>query len=238
MQKMKPEFVGRKLLGLCVALAVLPLAKAETGTRAASEGACRSIRRPHEVVPGLVLVEAEDFDDYGRWRLDTQFVHKMGSAYLIAPGVGSPIGSARTTVDLPRAGRWRVWVRTNDWLPTFSPGRFSVLVGGRRSRELGASKREGWSWELAAEFDLEAGPIQLSLDDLSGAFARCDAVLLTTDLSYRPPDVVYTNASPSAVVDGVSRAVGNEAHAWARRQGCRSGCGLTFSNLSWREKSA
>ena len=190
MRDMKLKLVSKKLLFLCVVLAVLPVAKAGTGARTASDGACRSIRRPHEVVPGFVFVEAEDFEDYGRWRLDTQFVHKMGSAYLIAPGVGSPIGPARTTVDLPRAGRWRTWVRTKDWLPAFSPGRFALSVGGRRSRELGASKREGWSWELAAEFDLEAGSHQLSLDDLSGAFARCDAVLLTTDLSYRPPDEV------------------------------------------------
>ncbi|MBR4937554.1 MAG: hypothetical protein IKZ22_01615, partial [Kiritimatiellae bacterium] len=45
------------------------------------------------------------FADYGDWRIDTQFVHKMGSAYLLAVGVGKPIGAASTEVDIPRAGK-------------------------------------------------------------------------------------------------------------------------------------
>ena len=124
-----------------------------------------------------VWIEAESFSDYGKWRLDTQFTHKMGSAYLIAPGVCEPIGSASTTVNLPRKGLWRVWVRTKDWLPEFSPGKFAVTVGGRQSPVLGATRKKGWQWECAGDFSLEAGPVKLSLDDLSGAFARCDALL-------------------------------------------------------------
>ena len=141
----------------------------------------------HEHVKGFLWIEAEGFADYGNWRLDTQFTHKMGSAYLIAPGVLKPIGEVRTKVAVPRAGTWRVWVRTKDWLPEFSPGRFTVAVGGKRGAVLGASKREGWIWEKAGDFSLAAGETDLALVDLSGAFARCDAVLLTTDLAYEPP---------------------------------------------------
>ena len=35
---------------------------------------------------GIYWVEAENFDDYGGWLLDTQFAHKMGSGYLLARG--------------------------------------------------------------------------------------------------------------------------------------------------------
>lgn len=173
--------------GLCAAI-VASDARADVECSLPGSRACPRAERSREHVPGFVFVEAEDFDDYGRWRLDTQFVHKMGSAYLIAPGVGSSIGSARTTINLPRAGRWRVWVRTKDWLPDFSPGAFSLSIGGQSGNVLGVSKREGWVWEQAAEMDLEKGPLQLSLDDRSGAFARCDAILLTTDLTYTPPE--------------------------------------------------
>ena len=39
---------------------------------------------------GIYWVETENFADYGGWLLDTQFAHKMGSGYLLAPGVGKP----------------------------------------------------------------------------------------------------------------------------------------------------
>ena len=143
---------------------------------------------PVEHEPGYLWVEAESFADYGEWRLDTQFTHKMGSAYLIAPGVCKPIGSAKTTLAVPRAGTWHAWVRTKDWLPEFSPGRFALAVNGQRSGPLGASKKDGWRWERAGAFALPKGDVAVSLDDLSGAFARCDAVLFTTDAAYVPPD--------------------------------------------------
>mgnify|MGYP003331355192 CR=1 FL=1 len=34
------------------------------------------------------------------------------------------------SVEMPRAGTWRVWARTKDWLPEFSPGAFTLVVGG------------------------------------------------------------------------------------------------------------
>lgn len=145
-------------------------------------------RAPGSAVPGFLLVEAEDFTDYGGWRLDTQFTHKMGSAYLIASSVGRPVRPASTSVNVPSPGVWRVWARTKDWLPEYSPGVFSVVVGGRESSRLGISGREGWRWERCGDFMLAAGDMRLELKDISGYFGRCDAVLLTKDLSYVPPD--------------------------------------------------
>ncbi|MGN0847748.1 MAG: FAD-dependent oxidoreductase [Kiritimatiellia bacterium] len=145
------------------------------------------VESPKEHVPGFLWLEAEGFADYGDWRLDTQFTHKMGSAYLIAPGVGRPLaGDARTTLAIPRAGTWRAWVRTKDWLPEFSPGVFTLCVNGAAGKRLGAAKREGWGWELAGEWKLPAGSVEVALKDLSGAFARCDAILFTTDAAYTP----------------------------------------------------
>ncbi len=142
---------------------------------------------PTEHVKGFLWLEAEGFAQYGDWRLDTQFTHKMGSAYLLAPGVGKPLtGDARTTLAMPRAGMWRAWVRTKDWLPEFSPGTFTLAVNGIRGKTLGASKRTGWGWELAGEWQLPAGMVDVALTDLSGAFARCDAILFTTDAAFTP----------------------------------------------------
>ena len=150
---------------------------------------CRApVERAKEHVKGLLLLEAEGFADYGKWRLDTQFVHKMGSAFLIAAGVGNPVESASTKVEIPRAGRWTVWTRCNDWRPPHSPGRFAVLVGGREGKVLGASGVKGWRWERSGALDLAAGEIEVKLVDKAGYFARCDAVLLSEDGGYVPPD--------------------------------------------------
>ena len=162
---------------------------------------------PVEHEKGFLWLEAEAFADYGDWRLDTQFTHKMGSAYLIAPGVGKPIGSAKTTLSVPRAGMWRAWVRTKDWLPEFSPGRFALTVNGRQSDPLGASKKDGWRWEKAGVFDLPQGVANVSLDDLSGAFARCDAILFTTDATYVPPDEASALAAARVRFAGEADAV-------------------------------
>ena len=134
-----------------------------------------------EVVKGFVWLEAEAFADYGGWEIDTQFVHKLGSAYLLTKGVLKPLAPAKTEVAIPSSGKWRAWVRTKDWLPEYSPGKFALEVDGKRSGTLGASKKGGWRWENAGDFTLGAGRTTIALVDLAGGFARCDAVLLTTN---------------------------------------------------------
>ncbi len=148
----------------------------------------RPPERPKEVVPGFIWIETEEFEDYGGWVLDTQFVHLMGSPYLIAAGAGRPVEDATTRIRIPKAGRWRLWVRCRNWLKDYSPGRFRVIVGGRPSKVLGAAPVERWTWELAGEFDLPEGEVELKLRDLTGYYGRCDALLLTLDEGYRSPE--------------------------------------------------
>ena len=137
-----------------------------------------------EHVSGVYWIEAENFADYGGWLLDTQFAHKMGSGYLLAPGVGKPVAAAETKVTVGTAGRYRVLVRTKDWVPAHHPGRFALEIGGRRLEKVfGASGRD-WSWEEGGTVQLAAGPVGLKLVDLSGSYARCDAIVLTRDPSF------------------------------------------------------
>lgn len=180
------------LLGGAVALATVSWAQTDAVVPGSLEDLARFRKPPVEnkmVVDGFLWVEAEDFADYGEWRIDTQFVHKMGSAYLLAGGVCQPIKDATTEVQLPQAGTYRVWARTRNWLKDFAPGKFAVSINGKRSEKvLGAGKPEVWAWEAAGDFALEKGPVKLALVDLTGAFARCDALLLTRDLAYVPPE--------------------------------------------------
>jgi hypothetical protein len=63
-----------------------------------------------------ILVEAEMFREHGGWVVDPQFMDQMGSPYLLAHGLGRAVADAETSVRIPRAGSYRLWVRTMDWV--------------------------------------------------------------------------------------------------------------------------
>src|SRR3954466_16362499 len=85
-----------------------------------------ALARP--VAAQTVLVEAESFTEPGGWSLDTQFIHIMGSPYLLAHGPGEPVKDATTTVKFPATGSYKVFVRTKDWVAQWkapgTPGKF------------------------------------------------------------------------------------------------------------------
>ena len=51
-----------------------------------------------------ILVETESFSDHGGWKLDTQFIREMGSPYLLAHGLGTPVQDASTTIEVKEGG--------------------------------------------------------------------------------------------------------------------------------------
>jgi hypothetical protein len=81
-----------------------------------------------------LLVEAEGFRNHGGWSLDTQFIRNMGSPYLLAHGLGKPVEDATTLIKVPKAGKYKVFARTKDWVArwkaTGEPGRLQILIGG------------------------------------------------------------------------------------------------------------
>ena len=167
------------------------------GFRAPAKAAAEQVR-------GYLWLEAEEFSDYGTWIIDTQFVGKMGSAYLLGAGVTGTCANASTSLTVPRAGLWHAWVRTRDWIPEYHPGRFALEIGGRRSSELGNSGKKGWCWQRAGAYELAAGGTEVRLVDLTGWFARCDAVLLTTDADYVPPDEAKANEEARIRFSGIA----------------------------------
>lgn len=157
------------------------------------------------VQDGFLWIDAEDFTDYGGWSLDTQFVHLMGSAYLIAAGVGKPVADATVQVDIPRAGSWKLWVRSRNWLKDHSPGQFRVRVGDKSTETVfGAAPSDEWQWEDGGDFDLPAGRATLALQDLTGYYGRCDALILTTDKTYTPPDDLASVRQERSRLTGIS----------------------------------
>lgn len=134
-----------------------------------------------------ILLEAEQFDDWGGWLLDSQFEAQMGSAYLLAHGLGEPVEDAVTTADIGKAGTYGVWVRAKDWVPGYHPGRFQVFVDGTAMPvQLGANDSD-WGWQKAGEVELAAERVEVRLHDLTGFDGRCDAVYLAP-VGAEPPE--------------------------------------------------
>lgn len=126
-----------------------------------------------------LFVETEQFQDYGGWTLESQFLDEMGSAYLLAHGIGVPVADASTSVTIPEAGEYRIWARTKDWVPDAHPGTFQIQINDVPIPKVFGASGKGWSWELAEHVQLPKGEIKLSLHDLTGFEGRCDAIYIT-----------------------------------------------------------
>jgi len=139
-----------------------------------------------------VLVEAESFSDLGGWSNDQQFMDQMGSPFLLAHGLGEPVEDAKTTVELPSKGKYRIWVRTRDWVAQWkvpgTPGKFRVLINGKAAKATFGTEGAKWHWQDGGIVEIRHKKIELSLDDLTGFEGRCDAILLSADTNLIPPD--------------------------------------------------
>ena len=145
------------------------------------------------MTPGdTLLLEAEAFSDIGGWDLDQQAMDVMGSPYLLAHGLGVPVRDATTVARVPEAGKYRVWVRTRDWVAPWkapgAPGRFQVLLDGKPLSATFGTEGADWHWQDGGTVDLPVGETKVALHDLTGFEGRCDALVLSRDLAFRPPN--------------------------------------------------
>lgn len=139
-----------------------------------------------------VLIEAEQFENRGGWVCDPQFMDQMGSPFLLAHGLGVPVADAITRVRLPHPGNYRLWVRTRDWVATWkapgAPGRFSLLVDGKPTESVFGTEGADWHWQDGGTVTLEKAEFTLALHDLTGFEGRCDAIVLSDEEGFRPPE--------------------------------------------------
>lgn len=138
-----------------------------------------------------VFVEAESFDEHGGWKLDTQFIQSMGSPYLLAHGLGRKVEDATTQLEIPTAGKYRVWVRTYDWVARWeaspAPGKFSLSIAGSELPVMFGTQGKTWGWQDGGEVELDQGACELRLIDKTGFNGRCDCIYLTSELNATPP---------------------------------------------------
>lgn len=153
------------------------------------------------IVPGLssckppvnhIFLEAESFSDNGGWVIDQQSFDIMGSSYLLAHGLGVPVRDAQTIISVPSDGNYMVWVRTRDWVAPWNvigaPGRFQLLIDNVPLDTVFGTEGKLWHWQNGGMVSLKEGESDLRLHDLTGFEGRCDAIILTTDHKFVPPD--------------------------------------------------
>ena len=139
----------------------------------------------------MIWVEAQSFADKGGWVVDQQFMDQMGAPYLMARGMGVPCKDATTSVKVPKRGKYRVWIRANNWNAQWSSeaaGPFMCMVDGKPLGNMFGRGAEGWLWEDGGVVSIEQHEIQLALRDLTGFNGRCDAILFSKDLDFVPPN--------------------------------------------------
>ena len=139
--------------------------------------------RPEPVIS--LGIEAEQFQFPGNWTVVEEPQTSGGKCLKSGPNAAAL--PAATAVEIPRAGRYYLWVRSKDF-PDDNPGtrKFTVTVGAQKSADVfGKSGKAGFTWERGGVFELREGPVLLAIHALT-QFARCDAVLLTTDASFTP----------------------------------------------------
>ena len=139
-----------------------------------------------------IMLLATRFDNLGDWTVEQQFVLQMGSSYLLAHGIGTPLAKdASTKFTVVSPGKYTLWVRTKNWTAFWSegktPGIFQVVVDHKAdASEFGTGKagatpseRASWYWQKGGEYDLHEGTHEISVHDLTGLDGRVDAILLT-----------------------------------------------------------
>ncbi|HZH71661.1 MAG TPA: hypothetical protein VFD91_04145, partial [Mariniphaga sp.] len=139
-----------------------------------------------------IFIEAENMDERGGWVIDQQSMDQMGSPYLMAHGLGVPVEDAVKQITIPKSGRYNIWVRTRNWCAPWgaedAPGKFQLLINQKSVSPIFGTTGAEWHWQNGGTIELDKGKCKLAIHDLTGFNGRCDAIILTSDLQFIPPD--------------------------------------------------
>jgi len=138
----------------------------------------------------LLLVETESFSNKGGWVIDQQSMDVMGSPFLMAHGMGIPVKDAETSITFKKTGTYRVFVRTRNWTALWSstdaPGKFQLSINKQLLPTVFGTNGDEWAWQDGGVVTISDKTTTLSLKDLTGFNGRCDAILFSSDLAYKP----------------------------------------------------
>lgn len=147
-------------------------------------------------------IEAEDFVYSNNWVIerDVEQTKILKGFTSSSPDRGPAELTARTDIVVDKPGHYKLWVRSRDFDTQQGRRKFKVLVNGEESvQEFGTHGVNGYAWQSGGTFILSQGINTLNLFDLSQYHARCDRILLTTDMDFVPELLGgFANAEHSA----------------------------------------
>lgn len=149
------------------------------------------------------LLDAELLEMRGGWQRHEEKEPAGAKGFLVASADPSKAPAAGA-VEIPHAGKWRVWVRTKDFAQD-RPGTrlFTIRLGGavlgKKFGGHGLAGDQGWAWEDGGVSELTAGPLLVGLGEARIA-ARCESILFTDNLGYTPEGVSWKLAKEKAKV--------------------------------------
>ncbi len=139
-----------------------------------------------------IWIEAESVESLGGWLVDSQSMEEIGSAYIMAHGMGTPVADAERSFKVKEDGTYHVWARTRDWTAVWKrgtpAGQFKLIINGLELPEVLGTNGVEWSWQKAGIVTLEKGTSKIAFHDLTGFNGRCDAVYLSNDPNDIPPE--------------------------------------------------
>ena len=153
-----------------------------------------------------IWIDTIDFENYGEWKAETQFVREMGQPYLIANNVpGVPVADATTNFSTTEEGYYRIFVRTKNWKLPQSPGQFKIIVDDTELHNIcGKMPTPSWYWEIAGDVYLKPGNHSLNLCDKTGWLTRCSSIIITNDFDFTPSPEKTMLLKQRAMIKGIN----------------------------------
>ncbi len=137
----------------------------------------------------VVWLEAEQFRDLGGWTERRAVRRPDGLAVPAGDRTGwAGQGRGDDGVDSRRRASTASGSAPATGCPSTARASFRSCWAASAARVFGQSKAKGWVWEDGGAHELAAGKLEVRLHDLTGHYGRCDAIVLTDDPDYRPPD--------------------------------------------------
>ena len=142
------------------------------------------------------IVEAENFQSYGAWVVES--ATGIPTKNLVCSIAGE---DATTKISFVIPGVYYVWACSKDFASDRPRTRtYSVAVDGNNlSQNAGLHGLEGYHWECLGSMPISAGEHTISLSRVS-SYARCDALLFTTDSQFNPETQISTS-DPSSFTE-------------------------------------
>ena len=160
-----------------------------------------------------IWIDALEFEDYGGFQRDTQFVREMGQGYLMAGGVGESVAPAVVKFTVTEEGMYRVFIRTKNWCVGYDPDGLIVAVDGQKSEHIsGMMQISKWYFEVGGDFQLSAGTHTLSIQDTTGWFGRFAAVVITNDFDFYPSPELCRLKAQRSEIKGMKDIVTDHGH--------------------------